>query len=112
VRVAVAETYPATEDGGTPLGIDLGPTGTANSSSEDAGTEGTAIGAGNENPRNEIAKGDDPANFSAGGSETPNADKALSAAEEEDLFRMKWGWAAFDAAQTEAMREQDNRKQP
>jgi hypothetical protein len=28
----------------------------------------------------------------------------------DELFRMKWGWAAFDAARTEARREAERKR--
>lgn len=123
VRVAVAETYAVSGGNGTALGIDVTPEAAGNLPG--AGTETSPLGSdpgttGQTNKRTGDSSGSGdggsggptagttPQPASPGINPSPSPSFTGTLSRDEQLFRMKWGWAAYDAAQREAARDAAN----
>ncbi len=117
IRVALAETYQGDGNGGRSLGVDLSPeaknASISNSASgAEAGsssipTAGASAGSGGSASGSTSQRTSRTFNASAAsapGSSTVDAGSS-GFSKEDELFRMKWGWAAYDAARSEAQKE-------
>ncbi|MDD5351508.1 MAG: hypothetical protein PHQ12_14950 [Chthoniobacteraceae bacterium] len=115
IRAAVAQAYPSGKGGGPALGVDLSADPSSGQPASNSAIPG--IGSANGTALAESAS-PNPATASGGNLQNQQNSAAQSASapggtnrssggftQEDLLFRMKWGWAAFDAARTAARKE-------
>jgi hypothetical protein len=128
MRVAVARAYTAQSPANPALGVDITPenatatpntTAAANSTGAMAAESGAAAIPASSATEDSSAQTARNGRADSGATSAPNPQTVSSNApadtqhgdgftREEELFRTKWGWAAFDAAQSAAAREAAN----
>jgi len=111
-HVAVAEAY-SNGDAGDALAIDISPAA-ENESQSEAETSVVEASSPNasSNPRTSHTSREGSQTSAAGGQQETVvlASSSEDLNREDELFRMKWGWAAFDAARKEARMEELRQK--
>lgn len=119
VRVGLTETYDSPDGNGRAWGVELSPD--PNGAAGNPGSEtpdGLAAvasrdgGGAESGKRGQSGSGESKGNTTQPLANAPGSDGAVDdgMTYEDELFRVKWGWAAWDAARTEAKREADRRR--
>lgn len=106
MRVAVAAASPSDDGAGTALAVDVTP-------EEDSAGEDPASGNSQSTPAGLAGAAETDSTSAGQGASAPLPSPSAvpnegsyqpGLSQEEQLFRMKWGWAAYDAARREAAR--------
>lgn len=110
MRAAVAGSYESGKPGDRALAMDLSPEATSegdNGAADDSTTASAPSDSGETASTAATRAGSETAENGATANR-PGQDNKVQAngmTREDELFRMKWGWAAYDAAQREARKE-------